>query len=225
VTTKLIAALYGEHPHHALHESTLRKRLAASGCTAIQVNVDDADVAPALRFGPGDAAGRPVTALVSVWTEDAGSARAVLARLEESAHVYRVTEHRRLDPPRVPDGERADALANIAVLRRPDGMSQADYLEYWMVRHTPIAIRTQATFGYIQNVVDEALTAGAPVIAAIVEELFPVAAMTDSHAFYGSGGDDGELNRRITTLMSSVARFGADTGLDLVPTSRYLWAL
>jgi hypothetical protein len=49
--------------------------------------------------------------------------------------------------------------------------------------------------------------------------------MTDTHAFYGSGGDDDELQRRFTRLMDSVARFGADHGLDLVPTSRYLWTL
>ena len=28
----------------------------------------------------------------------------------------------------------------------------------------------------------------------MVEELFPSAGMTDIHAFYGSGGDDAELN-------------------------------
>ena len=178
-----------------------------------------------MRFGPGDSAGRPITAFVTVWTEDVGSALAVLTGLDDGSHVYRVTEHRRLDPPAVPNGERADALTNIAVLRRPDRMSQAEYLDYWLVQHTPIAIRTQATFGYIQNVVEEALTESAPAIAAIVEELFPMAAMTDTHAFYGSGGDDEELNRRFTTLMTSVARFGAGTGLDLVPTSRYRWIL
>jgi hypothetical protein len=52
-----------------------------------------------------------------------------------------------------------------------------------------------------------------------------MAALTDVHEFYGSGGDDEELNRRITDLMASVARFGADQGLDLVPTSRYVWEL
>jgi hypothetical protein len=225
VTTKLITALYGDHSRPALHEAELRESLAASGCTAVQVNVDDADVAPAMRFGPGDPAGRPITAFVTVWTENANLTLGVLTGLEAGSHVYRVTEHRRLDPPAVPDGERADALTNIAVLRRPDGMNQAEYLDYWLVRHTPIAIRTQATFGYIQNVVEEALTQGAPAIAAIVEELFPMAAMTDTHAFYGSGGDNQELRRRITELMTSVARFGAGTGLDLVPTSRYRWIL
>ena len=235
MTTKLIAALYGDAPRPALHGATLhgaelhgaalRERLAASGCTAVQVNVDDADVAAAMRFGPGDRAGRPISAFVTVWTEDTDSTLAILTGLGDGPHIYRVTEHRRLDPPAVPDGERADALTNIAVLRRPDGMSQAEYLDYWLVHHTPIAIRTQATFGYIQNVVEEALTDSAPAVAAIVEELFPMAAMTDTHAFYGSGGDDKELSRRFRALMTSVARFGAGDGLDLVPTSRYRWTL
>ena len=52
-----------------------------------------------------------------------------------------------------------------------------------------------------------------------------MAGMTDMHAFYGSGGDDAELNDRLTRLMTSVARFGADHDLDLVPTSRYLYEL
>ncbi|WP_343907335.1 hypothetical protein [Nocardioides aquiterrae] len=45
------------------------------------------------------------------------------------------------------------------------------------------------------------------------------------HAFYGSGGDDAELHRRLGELMASVARIGADRDLDLVPTSRYLYEL
>ena len=84
---------------------------------------------------------------------------------------------------------------------------------------------TQATFGYVQNVVVRAVTEDAPRVDALVEELFPSAAMTDMHAFYGSGGDDAELNDRFTRLMTSVARFGADRDLDLVPSSRYVYTL
>jgi len=168
-STKLITALYGAQSRAGLREPALRERLAARGCRAVQVNVDDADVAPAMRFGPGDATGQPISAFVTVWTDDTAATLPVLTGIDAGAHVYRVSEHRRLDPPAVPDGLRADALANIAVLRRPESMSRAEYLEYWLVHHTPIAIRTQATFGYIQNVVEEALTPGAPVISAIVE--------------------------------------------------------
>ena len=49
--------------------------------------------------------------------------------------------------------------------------------------------------------------------------------MHDVHAFYGSGGDDAELSRRMTELMASVNRIGADRDLDLVPGSRHLWDL
>lgn len=214
---KLIAVLTAPDP--AVHDPALHARLAAAGVTDLQVNVDDADVAPAMRFGPG----APITAFVTVTTTDVPATLDVLTGLGDGTHVYRVTERRPVEPPVVAAGERADALANIAVLRKPEGMSQAEYLEIWIGDHTAIASETQATFGYIQNIVEEALTPGAPVISAIVEELFLMGGMTDPHVFYGSGGDDEELNRRITRLMTSVARFGADQGLDLVPTSRYLY--
>lgn len=218
--TKLILAFHGTA--QALHDVEFRQRLAAIGVSRYQLNVDDDDVAPAMRFGPGE----PITALVNLWTDgDTEAAVAVLSDADAGLHAWRVTERRPIEPPEVADGERAEALANVAVLRRPDGMSREEYLAIWLESHTPIAIDTQNTFGYIQNIVEESLTPDTPEISAIVEELFPMAALTDVHEFYGSGGDDEELNRRITELMASVARFGADTGLDLVPTSRYVWEL
>ncbi|MCW2750132.1 MAG: hypothetical protein JWR83_1242 [Aeromicrobium sp.] len=222
--TKLILALHGTGP--ALDDPALRARLAATGVSRFQLNVDDEAVAPAMRFGPGDAQGRPITAVVTLWTEgDPATAVGVLAELAPEVHAWRVTERSPIEPPRVPDGERADTLANIAVLRRPQGMTREEYLDIWLGSHTEIAMATQHTFGYIQNIVEEALTPSSPEISAIVEELFLMAGMTDMHAFYGSGGDDKELDRRLTDLMASVARFGADQGLDLVPTSRYVWDL
>ncbi|GAA3383972.1 hypothetical protein [Cryptosporangium minutisporangium] len=221
---KLIVVLHRAGLGAPLSALPLRKTLAAAGASAVQVNLDDADVAPAMRFGPGE----PITALVSIWTDgDASPAITAVAEAagEPAPHAYRVTERVRLDPAPVPDGARADVFAQVALLRRPATMTEAEYLEYWTVHHTPIAIRTQNTVCYIQNIVDEALTASSPPIAAIVEEHFPMAALTDPHAFYGSRGDDAELRRRTTELMASVAAFGADQGLDLVPTSRYFWNL
>jgi hypothetical protein len=218
-------ALHEPDVEGALRAAEIRTTMAALGATAMAVNVDDAEVASALRFGPAE----PISALVSVWLESSDS-DAVVAAVAEAAkepelHAYRVTEKVRLDPLPMADGARLDALAQVALLRRPAAMSREEYLEYWQVHHTPIAIRTQNTSGYIQNIVEEALTPSSPDVAAIVEEHFPMEALTDPHAFYGSRGDDAELNRRMTELMASVARFGADQGLDLVPTSRYFWRL
>lgn len=221
---KTMVALHTADVVPVLMASSFRDALASAGAHAVAVNLDDADVAPGLRFGPGT----PISAIVSVWTNgDPEKAVRVITNAvdEPNPHAYRVTEIVRLDPHPVADGVRLDALAQVALLRRPDRMTVEEYLEYWQVHHTPIAIRTQNTSGYVQNIVEEALTPASPPVAAIVEEHFPMAALSDPHAFHGSGGDDAELKRRMAELMASVARFGADQGLDLVPTSRYHWTL
>lgn len=219
---KLILALHEPDLGPALLGADFRADLAAAGASRLQVNLDDEHVAPAMRFGPG----APITAVVSVWTTgDPAAAAGVVHELDGTADGWLVEEREPLVPPAVPDGERADALANIAFLRVPDGMAYDAWRSAWQDQHTQVAIETQGTFGYVQNRVLEPLPGTTSDVAAVVEELFPMAAMADHHAFYGSGGDEEEFQRRFTRLMESCARFGADQGLDLVPTSRYCFAL
>ncbi|WP_028655192.1 EthD domain-containing protein [Nocardioides sp. J54] len=222
----MIAALHDPAVGPRLLDPALHTDLASAGATRLQVNVDDEAVRPAMRLGPGT----PITAVLALWTDvDAADLLAdllaVVRQVDASADAWLVEEREPLVPPSVPDGERADALANIAFLRRPAEMSPEDWRADWLGRHTQVAIDTQGTFGYVQNPVLAALTPGGQDVAGIVEELFPMAAMADPHAFHGSGGDDAELQRRFTTLMESCARFGAADGLDLVPTSRYRFTL
>lgn len=169
----------------------------------------------------------PVVALVSVWVQQyyGDQLRAVLERLGDgcdSVAAYLVTESVPLPPPAVEPGRRADALANIALLRRPADIDAATWLHRWHVDHTPVAIATQATFGYVQNTVIRALTPGAPAVDGIVEELFPPQAVADLHAFFGAP-DDAELARRMQAMVASTDAFGASSNIDTVPTSRYLW--
>lgn len=224
--TKLMYVLWGEDLSAQLHDAALHERLAAAGVTRFQVNVDDEAVAPAMRIPTTDS---PIDAIVSVWTALDGEPEApvteVLTPLAERLAGYEVYERRPIPPPAIGDGERMDTLANIAVLRRPEEQPREEWIHHWLVDHTPVAKVTQGTFGYVQNVVVRPVTEDAPRIDAMVEELFPSAGMTDMHAFYGSGGDDAELNARFTKLMTSVARFGADRDLDLVPSSRYVYTL
>jgi hypothetical protein len=220
--TKTIFVVWGDELATSLCDPDLHARLAAAGVRRLQVNVTDEPVAGAMRIDHLD---DPIAGFVTVWDADPDAVAEVLRTVATGVHAYAVDERRRLDPPEAWDGSRADALANVAVLRRPDELDQQEWLHRWMVDHTAVGIRTQATFGYIQNIVANAVTTDAPRIDGIVEELFPSAAVTDMHAFYGSGGDDAELGRRITVLMASVDRIGADRQIDLVPTSRYLYEL
>ena len=85
-----------------------------------------------------------------------------------------------------------------------------------------MAIQTQSTFGYVQNAVVRALTADAPALSAIVEELFPIEAVADLHAFFGAADDD-DLRSRMERMLASTAAFGANENVDTVPTSRFVY--
>jgi hypothetical protein len=216
---KHVLALW-EPDRQALLGEQLRTSLRRAGVTRLQVNLDDDDIPGAvLRL---QAFPVPLTGVVSVWTDgSADDAVAVLRPHAGSLAGWSVEERQPLAPPEVPDGERTDALAQVAFLRRPTALAYEDWQSHWQGPHTQIAIETQATFGYVQNRVTGKLTDDTPDVDAIVEELFPTAAMHDMHAYYGSNGDDAELGRRLTRLMESVAVMGADHDLDVVPTSRY----
>jgi hypothetical protein len=112
-------------------------------------------------------------------------------------------------------------LANIALLRRPTGLDEATWLSRWQHDHTPVAIATQATFGYTQNWVVRTLTPTAPAIAGIVEELFPAEAISDLKAFFGAA-DDNDLGDRVSRMVASTTAFGANENIDTVPTSLYV---
>jgi hypothetical protein len=169
----------------------------------------------------------PVVGFVTVWAHQSygESVTSALTRLtSEADHVaaYLVTESVPLPPPAAAPGARTDGFANIALLRRPADLDDATWRQRWHINHTPVAIETQSTFGYTQNAVVRALTPAAPAIDAIVEELFPEAAITDLHAFFGAD-DDAELSRRMDRMVASTSAFGANRDVDTVPTSRYVY--
>jgi hypothetical protein len=220
---KFMYALWGSGLDSALRAPQLRAALRGAGARRLQVNVDDADVAAAkLRITTFDA---PVRAVLSVRTEaDPAEISELLSGLAERSAGWEVEERMPLVPPHMADGVRTPALAQIGFLRIPADLDAGEWLHFWQGLHTRVAIETQSTFGYVQNRVLRTVL-GSDRVDALVEELFPMTAMTDMHAFYGSGGDDAELQRRLGLMIESVTRFGAHTNLDSVPTSRYVYEL
>jgi len=196
------------------------------GLPGLTINVRDAPVRDSLMtlttLDP------PVQALVSVWVqqhygEQMKHVLEVLAPVTEKLAAYLVTESVPVPPPPSPSGARAAGLANIALLRRPADMDESTWLTRWHRDHTPVAIATQSTFGYVQNYVVRALTEDAPALSAIVEELFPIEAAKSLHAFFGAA-DDADLNDRLGKMVVSTTAFGANVNIDTVPSGRYVFA-
>jgi len=193
------------------------------GIPGLAVNVRDGAVRDSLMtittLNP------PVTAVVSLWTQQCygdqiAAALHLLGTQCELLSAYLVTESVPLPAP-LEIGQRTTGLANIALLRRPAGLDAASWLSRWQNEHTPVAIETQSTFGYTQNTVVRALTPDAPEIAGIVEELFPIEAISDLKAFFGAA-DDADLQERLSRMIASTSAFGANENIDTVPTSRYV---
>lgn len=200
------------------------RSLLHAGVFGLTVNVRDAAVSDSLMtlttLDP------PVIALVSVWTsqyygDQINTATKVLGDTCDQLAAYLVTESVPLAAPRTEPGERTPGFANVALLRRPEDLDERTWLHRWHRDHTQVAIDTQSTFGYVQNTVVRALTDDAPRVDAIVEELFPIEAISDLHAFFGAA-DDADLKDRMTKMVASTTAFGANTNVDTVPTSRYV---
>src|ERR1700758_535845 len=167
----------------------------------------------------------PVVAVVSIWTHQSygtqiREAIRLLGDQCASVAAYLVTESVPL-PAAIESGTRTIGLANIALLRRPERLEWDTWLARWQSDHTTVAIETQATFVYTQNVVWRPLTADAPTIDGIVEELFPIEAGSDLPAIFGAG-DDPDLHDRMTRMIASTSAFGANENTDTVPPSRYV---
>jgi EthD domain len=222
VVAVLLAADRDEHWCERLR-GPVADALLGLGVAGLTVNVRDAAVSPSLMtlttLDP------PAAAVVSIWTpqcygEQIAQALPLLSAECDQVAAYLVTESTPLLAP-LELGLRTTGLANIALLRQPAALDHASWLHRWQHDHTPVAIETQSTFGYTQNLVVRALTPGAPPLAGIVEELFPIEAISDLKAFFGAA-DDADLQHRLSRMVASTSAFGANENIDTVPTSRYV---
>ncbi|MDH3551578.1 MAG: EthD domain-containing protein, partial [Gammaproteobacteria bacterium] len=176
--------------------SELAERFIGRHAVRLAVAVHDADVAPADRLRIIHR--RPaIDAVVSLWVNSSNDHSRIETQLCDYAGTvegYLVTESEVLQGPESGGpGERTPGMMQIAFLRIPEGLSHERWFSIWRDDHTQVAIQTQSTFVYRQNLVVRPLTVGATDCAAIVEEAFPVEAMTSQHAFYDAVGADDKL--------------------------------
>ena len=197
--------------------------LVERGARGVTVLLADDQAVQGLRI-----ARRDPTVVVSVWVDSAVRSaaleevlRGVTSKLAgwlvlESVPI-RNTAHV------VPVGDRIPGLYTVAFLEKPDGLDYATWLAHWQGDHTPIAIETQRTFLYVQNVLVRALTPDAPPWSAIVEEAFPAEAATDPMRFYAAS-TPGELATQQQRMVASCERFIDFARFETLPMSAYVLA-
>lgn len=215
---KLVYLLLG--PHGGLDEEAAGRLHGAApdlldlGAHTCQLNVVDRALGDPFGVVPEEGTDQ-ILAAASLWVDSAEAVvAAVSRRLPDVAggarwHGWLVCESEpiiNVDHPPAADGL-VPGFAQIVALARPASLSWAEWRRIWQGGHTAVAINTQSTFRYVQNVVFRAVTPGAPAYAALVEECFPIEAATDLHVFFDSGGDDARLARHMAAMSESCDRF------------------
>ena len=203
----------------------LGSALLAEGAHALRISVADADVAPAAGLRQVNSR-PPFDALLSLWVDTSTRAARFEALFagQVARHVgYLVCESEPIrHAARAPaDGSRVEGMCQVVFLQRPPRLAREEWLRIWQGSHTQIAIDTQSTFGYRQNVVVRALGYADPRWDAIIEENFPAAAMTSPQAFYDAVGDEAKCKANLKAMVDSCVRFIDFERMEVIPTSEY----
>jgi hypothetical protein len=201
------------------------RQIVDAGAHQLRIGVVDEGVtaAASLRI---EATKPPISGVICIWADTSVRRRpfenAIQASVSRMAG-YLVTESEPIVNTKhvAADGQRTPGMYQVVLLRKPPRLSREQWLEVWLGSHTQVAIDTQSTFGYRQNVVVRPLTYAAPKYDAIVEELFPAEAMTDPMVFYNAVGDEAKRKQHEKAMIDSVVRFIDFDKMDRIPMSEY----
>jgi len=202
----------------------LSAELLALGAARLSVNLVDDAVAPGAHLRQENTRPMP-SALVSFWLNSShvrAPLEAALRRAAPRFAGYAVTESTALpNTEPVPEGTRTLGFAQIALITKPPRLTYEGWLEIWLRDQTKVAVETQSTFYYCQNIVNRRLTHGAPDWHAIVEECFPIEALTDPQAYFAAAGDPARYQENLDRMMKNCGRFLDFDKIDVIMTSEY----
>ena len=120
-----------------------------------------------------------------------------------------------------PRGGRTEGTKQVTCIAKRADLSYAEFTRIWHGDHKVVAVETQSTFGYVRNEIVRPLTEGAPTgWIAVVEENFPIGALTDPKVFYAAA-NDAELQRNVKRMMDSCNRFLDMGPLEFTHMSEY----
>lgn len=203
------------------------KDLAHRGAMKLRIDVVDGAVAAgsSVRVGSMDP---PKAACVFYWldlADDRGPIEAVLRELASRVETFLVVESEPLKNTTqlAPPGERTPGFNYVTCIEPKPGMRYADFIAHWHEEHRRCALETQPTFAYVRNEIVRGFSPDAPPWAAIVEESFPIEALTDPKVWYKAEGSEERYQRNRKWMIDSVLAFLALDKVEAHPMSEYVF--
>jgi len=203
--------------------STLPDRLMRNGASQLKISVTDLAVAAGESLHLGALS---PSAMVSFWLEcvhDRAPCEALLTRSSSRLAGYLVVESQplRTETPVGGVGARMPGFSLVGCIEPAEGVSQTEFIDRWESTHRDVAIETQSTFSYIRNEVVRPLTPEAPPWKGVVEEGFPIEALTDPRVFYDAVDSEDRFRENSKRMIDSCVAFLALDRVDSHPMSEY----
>ncbi|MEZ4334722.1 MAG: EthD domain-containing protein [Myxococcota bacterium] len=188
----------------------LGPQLVRLGARRLTMNVADLDAV----YGPDVAATIPINdalgvldASISFWLDSIDQRGPIEERIASSVERrcgYLVTESVPIEYPAVdwPRGTRSPGITIVAVFPKPEWISDEDFYDRWHGSHTPLSLEIHPLTRYLRHTVCRALTPGAPVFRAIVEERVGcLEDLTDEARFYGGPAGRARVHADLATFL------------------------
>ena len=98
--------------------------------------------------------------LTSIWSESLDDALEVCEEWKQASDknsIFGVSEKEPLPNKKHPAkvGQRVHGFCQVAFLQRPERLMKEEWLSIWQQSHTQVAIKTQSTFAYRQNLIED----------------------------------------------------------------------
>lgn len=218
---KIIYLLWSESL--SADKKSLAEAVINAGAEKVRINVADNDVAVGSELINAASIANLPNGIITFWLPTSyqrAEVEQIISRYSKQCYGYSVCESEPIINEQLPTlGERTTGFNQVVFLQKPDHLSREEYLTIWLESHTKVAIDTQQTFGYRQNIVVRRFDKNAPEIDSIIEENFPIGALTDEKIFYAP--DVAGEKTMLQQMMESCFRFIDFKRMNRLITSEY----
>jgi len=182
--------------------------LAGQGAQRVRIGIPDV---PVPDDDPYEAmrATAP-SGFISFWLNTAsqrGDAERLVVQAAGRCAGYAVQESTVLGNATPAEAAREGGFLQVCGFTALPGLSRAALWDHWLGHHTAVAVETQSTTFYNQNIVVRPLTEGAPAWDAIVEERFPAAALNRRDVYFDAVDSPQRMAENVQRMAESCGRF------------------